>query len=99
MSSSVASYLLPKMTALVVSSISIYSSGQHNDFPAWQGQALISGLSSKALIVVDMDKSNAASERYRYDMGERIRAVLAVDGEVWIVEDGDHAQLLRLLPK
>lgn len=92
----------PKITWTPVispSSISIYSSGQHNDFPAWQGKALISGLSSKALIVVDMDKSNAASESYRYDMGERIRSVLAVDGEVWLVEDGDHAQLLRLLPK
>lgn len=79
--------------------MSIYSSGQHNDFPAWQGSALISGLSSKALIVVDMDENNEASERYRYDMGERIRSVLAVDGEVWLVEDGDNAQLLRLMPK
>lgn len=92
----------PKITWTPVispSSMSIYSSGQHNDFPAWEGSALISGLSSKALIVVDMDENNEASERYRYDMGERIRSVLAVDGEVWLVEDGDNSQLLRLLPK
>lgn len=82
------------------SSISIYASGTQNDFPAWQGDALISGLSSKALIVVSLDKNNnTAHERYRYDMGERIRSVLAVDGEVWLLEDGDDGKLLRLLPK
>mgnify|MGYP003118774843 FL=1 len=92
----------PKITWTPVispSSISMYSSGTYNDFPAWQGDALISGLSSKALIVVDLDDSNNASERYRYDMGERIRSVLAVDGEVWLLEDGDAGKLLQLLPK
>lgn len=81
------------------SSISMYSSGKYNDFPAWQGDALISGLSSKALIVVSLDKDDSASERYRYDMGERIRSVLSVDGEVWLLEDGDAGKLLQLLPK
>ena len=80
------------------SSISIYSSGKYNDFPAWQGNALISGLSSKALIVVDFDENNTASERYRYDMGKRIRSVLNIDGQVWLLEDGAEAKLLRLLP-
>lgn len=80
------------------SSISIYSSGRYNDFPAWQGNALISGLSSKALIVVYFDENNTATERYRYDMGERIRSVLNVDGQVWLLEDGAEAKLLRLLP-
>nr|WP_227671434.1 PQQ-dependent sugar dehydrogenase [Psychrobacter sp. 72-O-c] len=94
----------PKITWTPVispSSMSIYSSGSHKDFPAWQGDALISGLSSKALIVVDLgssNKSNIPSERYRYDMGARIRSVLAVDGEVWLLEDGNGAKLLRLLP-
>lgn len=80
------------------SSMSIYNQGEHNDFPAWQGDALISGLSSKALIVVDL-MDDTASERYRYDMGARIRSVLAVDGEVWALEDGSDAQLLQLIPK
>ena len=80
------------------SSISIYHAGKHNDFPAWQGNALISGLSSKALIVVSFDKNNGAAERYRYDMGERIRGVLNVDGQVWLLEDGAKGRLLRLLP-
>ena len=92
----------PKITWTPVispSSMSIYSSGTQNDFPAWQSSALISGLSSKALIVVSLDENDAAHERYRYDMGERIRSVLAVDGEVWLLEDGDNGKLLKLLPK
>lgn len=91
----------PKITWTPVispSSITIYKAGRHNDFPAWQGNALISGLSSQALIVVELDKSKA-SERYRYDMEERIRSVLSVEGEVWLLEDGPEGRLLRLLPK
>ena len=80
------------------SSMSIYKAGKYNDFPAWQGNVLISGLSSKALIVVNLDKNNGAAERYRYDMGERIRGVLNVDGQVWLLEDGANGRLLRLLP-
>jgi glucose/arabinose dehydrogenase len=79
--------------------LSIYTSGSQNDFPAWQGNALMSGLSSKALIVVDMDAVGNASERYRYDMGARIRNVLSVDGQVWLLEDGDNGRLLHLLPQ
>ena len=92
----------PKMTWTPVispSSISIYKAGRANDFPAWQGNALISGLSSKALIVVDLDQDKPAVERYRYDMGARIRSVLNVDGEVWLLEDGSEGRLLQLLPK
>lgn len=81
------------------SAMSIYRSAQQNDFPAWQGKALISGLSSKALIVVTMDQDaeNKAYELYRYDMGERIRSVLTVDGSVFLLEDGE-GDLLKLLP-
>ncbi|MGP5068744.1 PQQ-dependent sugar dehydrogenase [Psychrobacter faecalis] len=81
------------------SSMSIYQVGKYNDFPAWQGNALISGLSSKALIVVKFADNNDAAERYRYDMGERIRSVLTVDGQVWLLEDGDKGRLLQLLPR
>ena len=92
----------PKITWTPVispSSISMYSTGTHTDFPAWQGNALISGLSSKALIVVNFDENNGATERYRYDMGERIRSVLVVGGQVWVLEDGNGGRLLRLSPK
>ena len=93
---------MPKITWTPVispSSLSLYTAGSHNDFPALQGDFLISGLSSKALIVVSIDEDDSATERYRYDMGERVRSVLAVDGQVWALEDGDGGRLLRLLPK
>lgn len=92
----------PKITWTPVispSSMTVYSSGTHNDFPAWEGNLLISGLSSKGLVVVDVADDNTATERYRYDMGERIRSVLAVDGEVWVLEDESDSKLLKLLPK
>nr|WP_265090945.1 PQQ-dependent sugar dehydrogenase [Psychrobacter sp. NG27] len=95
-------FVAPKITWTPVispSAMSIYAAGTHNDFPSWQGNALISGLSSKALIVVGINDDNTAAERYRYDMGERVRSVLAVDGQVWTLEDGNDAQLLRLSPK
>jgi glucose/arabinose dehydrogenase len=79
------------------SSMSIYAVGSHNDFPAWESNALISGLSSKALIVVAMDDERAA-ERYRYDMGARIRSVLSIDGEVYLLGDGNSSKLLKLIP-
>jgi glucose/arabinose dehydrogenase len=81
------------------SSMSVYSAGTVDDFPEWQGNILISGLSSKALIVVGINDDNTASERYRYDMGERVRSVLAVDGSVWVLEDGNESGLLRLSPQ
>ncbi|MEN6668814.1 PQQ-dependent sugar dehydrogenase [Psychrobacter sp. B38] len=92
----------PKITwspVISPSSMSLYTAGTHNDFPAWQGDFLVGGLSSKALIVVDVDDDNTASERYRYDMGERIRSVLTVDGQVWVLEDESDSKLLQLLPK
>ena len=95
-------FVAPKISWTPVispSSMSIYQTGKYNDFPAWQGNALISGLSSKALIVVKFADNNDAAERYRYDMGERIRSVLTVDGQVWLLEDGDKGRLLQLLPR
>ena len=95
-------FVAPKISWTPVispSSMSIYQTGKYNDFPAWQDNALISGLSSKALIVVKLADNNGAAERYRYDMGERIRSVLTVDGQVWLLEDGDKGRLLQLLPR
>jgi len=95
-------FAAPKVTWTPVispSSMSLYTAGTHNDFPAWQGDFLVGGLSSKALVVVDVKNDNTASERYRYDMGERIRSVLTVDGKVWVLEDESDSKLLQLIPK
>lgn len=92
----------PKVTWTPVispSSMSLYTAGTKNDFPAWQGDFLVGGLSSKALVVVDVDNDNTASERYRYDMGERIRSVLTADGQVWVLEDESDSKLLQLIPE
>jgi len=82
-------------------SMTFYKSGSQQDFPAWQGDMLISGLSSKSLVVISLpaNSDSQAKERYRYDMGERIRSVLAVNGTVWVLEDGDEGRLLQLVPK
>ena len=77
------------------SSMIIYSGAQ---FPDWQGDALISGLSSEALVRVEFD-GDGAREAARYDMGARIRAVKqAPDGTLWLLEDGEHGRLLKLTP-
>ena len=67
-------------------------------FPDWQGDGLIAGLSSQALVRVEFD-GRKAREAERFDMGERIREVeQGPDGTLWLLEDGDDARLLQLSP-
>ena len=74
----------------------IFYSG--NAFPKWKGDALIAGLSSKALIRVAID-GDKAREAERWDMGQRIREVeQGPDGSVWLLEDGPGGRLLKLIP-
>jgi aldose sugar dehydrogenase len=72
-----------------------------NQFPQWQGSALIGGLSSQALVRVTFD-GDTAREAERFDMGERIREVeQGSDGAVWLLEDGrggGAGRLLKLSP-
>lgn len=71
-------------------------------FPDWKGDLLIGGLSSQALVDVQID-GDGAREAARYDMGARIREVeQAPDGAVWLLEDekdGSQGRLLKLTPK
>jgi glucose/arabinose dehydrogenase len=74
----------------------IYSGDQ---FPAWRKSGFIGGLSSQALIRVELD-GKRAREAQRWDMGSRIREVeQGPDGGIWILEDGENGRLLRLTPK
>ena len=58
------------------------------EFPQWQGDALISGLSSQAIIRIEFD-GDRAREAERYEMGMRVRSIKqAPNGELWILEDG-----------
>ena len=72
----------------------VYSGEQ---FPDWQGDGLIAGLSSQALVRIEFDGENA-SEAERYPMGNRMRAVTeGPEGAIWMLEDG--GRLLKLTPK
>lgn len=67
-----------------------------NKFPAWKNKAIISGLSSKAIIVVDTAQS-PVKEVQRLDMKQRIRGVIqAKAGHLWVIEDGQRAGLLKM---
>jgi len=68
-------------------------------FPQWQGQALIPGLESEALVRVEITGDKGV-ERARYDFGARLRDIAqGPDGAIWIIEDGKGARLLKLTPK
>lgn len=66
-------------------------------FPEWKGDAFIGGLSSEALIRVDIDGTSAAKGD-QWDMGHRIREVeQGPDGAIWLLEDGENGATGRLL--
>ncbi len=67
-------------------------------FPNWRGDAFLGALSGEALIRVDLDGEDAA-EAETWPMGNRIRAVTeALDGAIWLLEDGAGGRLLELRP-
>ncbi len=67
-------------------------------FADWQGDGLVAGLSSKALVRIEFD-GDEAREAERYDMGRRMRAVVqGPDDAIWMLEDGSGGRLLRLTP-
>lgn len=70
-------------------------------FPQWKGDLFIGGLSSQALIRVDVDGARA-SKGDQWPMGERIREPeQGPDGAIWVLEDGRRGgkgRLLKLTP-
>jgi glucose/arabinose dehydrogenase len=68
-------------------------------FPQWRGDALFGALSGEALIHVRI-RGDKASKADQWDLGHRIREVeQGPHGEVYLLEDGPGARLLRLEPK
>ena len=71
-------------------------------WPQWKGDLFIGGLSSKALVRVDVDGTNA-TKGDQWPMGERIREPEeGPDGAIWLLEDGQRGgqgRLLKLTPK
>ena len=71
-------------------------------FSDWRGDLLVAGLSSQAIIRIEID-GDAAAEAERYAMGARIRSVVeGPDGALWVLEDeraNSQGRLLKLTPK
>ncbi|MEG3148859.1 PQQ-dependent sugar dehydrogenase [Sphingomonas sp. ZT3P38] len=71
-------------------------------FPAWKGDAFIGGLSSMALLRIDLDGTNA-KKGDQWPMGARIReAAQGPDGAIWVIEDGTRGgggRLIKLTPR
>jgi glucose/arabinose dehydrogenase len=70
-------------------------------FPQWKGDLFIGGLSSKSLVRVDVEGTNARKGD-QWPMGERIREPEeGPDGAIWLLEDGQRGgqgRLLKLTP-
>lgn len=68
-----------------------------NAFRDWRGNALVAGLSSRAIIRIEL-AGDKAREVERYPMGARIRSVVqGPDGALWVLEDEDEDSRGRLL--
>ena len=71
-------------------------------FPDWRGNAIAAGLSSRAIVRIELD-GDSAREVERYPMGARIRSVAeGPDGALWVLEDElreSTGRLLRLTPR
>ena len=81
--------------AISPAGLTIYSGDM---FPVWKGDALIGGLSSQALVHVDIDGTQAR-EAARYEWGARVRETeQGPDGALWVLEDGPGGRLLKLTP-
>jgi glucose/arabinose dehydrogenase len=67
-----------------------------NMFPQWKGNALIGGLSSRELVRVVLEGSEAKDED-RLPLGGRIRDVeTAPDGSIYVLTDHDDGKVLRI---
>lgn len=67
-------------------------------FKGWNGNALLGGLSSQALIRLTLKGDTVMAEE-RIALRKRIRDVIqAPDGSVWLLTDAKDGELLRLTP-
>lgn len=67
-------------------------------FAGWAGDFILSGLVQQGLVRVRVS-GNSAAEVGRIGLGARIRALEeAPDGRVWVLQDGNPANLIELTP-
>jgi len=82
--------------SLAPSSVAYYNA---DVFPAWRNSLLIPGLSGMALARVALNGETATKANH-WKMPSRIRSVrTGPDGAVWLLEDGNGGQMLRLVPR
>ena len=68
-----------------------------SEFPDWQGDAFIGGLSSTSIVRIEFGPGGTAREAARYGMPKRMRALKqGPDGAIWALEDGGGGRLLKL---
>lgn len=68
-------------------------------FPQWNGNGLVSGMSSKTITRIIFDGHGGAKAAERWDIGHRVRDVEeAADGSLWILEDADPGALIHVTP-
>ncbi|MGH9734496.1 MAG: PQQ-dependent sugar dehydrogenase [Candidatus Acidiferrales bacterium] len=69
-------------------------------FPQWNGNALISGLGTKAIVRITFDGKGGATAAQRWSIGKRVRDIEeAPDGSLWMLEDADPGGLFHLTRK
>jgi glucose/arabinose dehydrogenase len=71
-----------------------------NLFPQWKNNLFIGGLSSQALVRLELNGDKVVKEeRLLREMNQRIRDVrMGPDGALWLLTDSANGQLLRLTP-
>ncbi len=69
-------------------------------FPQWNGNALISGLATMAIVRVTFDGKGGATAAQRWSIGKRVRDIEeSPDGSLWMLEDANPGGLIHLTPK
>src|SRR6202140_3933302 len=69
-------------------------------FPQWNGNALISGLATMAIVRVTFDGKGGATAAQRWSIGKRVRDIEeAPDGSLWMLKDANPGGLFHLTPK
>jgi glucose/arabinose dehydrogenase len=69
-------------------------------FPAWNGNALISGMATMSISRVVFDGHGGAKIADRWGVGHRIRDIEeGPDGSLWALEDDNPGALFHITPK
>ena len=67
-------------------------------FSGWKGDAIAAGLSSEAVVHIDID-GETAEEAERFEWGKRIREIEeGPNGAIWVLEDKAGGRLVKLTP-